>query len=141
MERMDGCGMVVLNGLSGVGDGRPAEATFGAQSVIDLILIDGEHWRHVAHSVQTVPAARAEVDSDHQLVCSSLWYERAAARPERAGEEEPAADVDLTSLLISSTRYRTNDRGDPAYWSEYKSACKPVLDELTARWKEAEAVG
>lgn len=142
MERMDGCGMVVLNGLRGVGDGRPAEATFGVQSVIDLFLIDGGHWRHAAHSVHIVPAARAEVDSDHQLVCSSLWYEPAAARSVRAEDERPAAmEVDLTALLISSTRYRTNDRGDRSYWSDYKAACKPVLDELTTRWKENQAAG
>jgi len=133
MDRMDAAGLVGLNGLCEVGDGRKAEATFGAKSVIDFILVDADHWR-LMNSVKVEFGACAEVASDHQLVRSAVRYHPVAGRARLV--EEGVAASDNVSYLINSTRYRTASNGNPTYFDEFEGRCREVLPGLMKSWTE-----
>jgi len=133
MDWMDTVGLVVLNGLCAVGDGRKAEATFGVRSVIDFILVDADHWR-LMDSVKVEFGACAEVASDHQLVRSELKYNPVADRVRHIVEE--AAVSGNVSYLINSTRYCTATKGNPNHFEEFEGQCREVLPGLVRSWTE-----
>ena len=98
IDRMDAAGLVVLNGLCAVGDGRKAEATYGVRSVIDFILVDTDHWP-LMESVQVVPGARGVVSSDHELITSSVCY-----RPVRRREPRSRSLISQRQCITSDHR-------------------------------------
>ncbi|MDR3738882.1 MAG: reverse transcriptase family protein, partial [Terracidiphilus sp.] len=133
LRRLDISGIVVLNGLSKVGDGIRAEATFSNNSVIDLILVDSDHWRSM-DSVTVLHQARAEVNSDHQLISTHIRYQPADASPlvpRGCGDQ-----FDDISFRISAIRYRVDGRGDPYWFERYRDSCDSLLPTVLQIWRE-----
>lgn len=128
VDRMDIAGLIILNGLVDVGDGLTAESTCGQSSVIDFIMVDSDHWQQM-ESVQRVQGATAEVNSDHQLITSSLSYDPIVGRGDSA-----TVEPDTVSHLINDTRYQINTKGDRHHFDNYQLACKQKLTELLSRW-------
>ena len=84
VERMDVAGLVVLNGLTDVSPGLPAEATHGVRSVLDLVLVDSQHWQRMG-AVQVQHDARVVVESDHELVTTTVQLPARPAQLWRRG--------------------------------------------------------
>lgn len=70
---MDGCDMLVLNGLCVLGE-EPAHQTFiggqlvNGQSVIDYLLISSSFLPHITMPVTNVPDEQQSITSDHTLI-------------------------------------------------------------------------
>ena len=140
MERMDAVGLVVLNGLAAVGSGARAEATFGVRSVIDLILVDANHWQ-LMDSVSVRRGARAVVQSDHELITTTLrcdpeLHDRVRFGPHGVAQEASDPVVENVSVFINKTRYITSTRGNPQHFDEYAQKCAEVLPDLVRSWSE-----
>lgn len=121
VDQMDAAGLVVLNGLCAVGDGSRAEATFGARSVIDLILVDAGHWQ-LMDSVRVQDDARGWVSSDHELIRTCLHYQPVAELLPQLSPSAPRPDN--VSFLINSTRYNTATKGNQHHFDEFEQSCK-----------------
>lgn len=138
VDRMDLAGLIVLNGLRDVGDGSIALATRGLGSVIDYIVVDSAHL-HLMGSVQIRHDAKAEVNSDHQLVAATITF-RCSNPPDNVVASSTLLP-DSIALHLSTTRYRTDAQGDLRYWSEYETECGRVLGAMADRWRTSRETG
>ena len=133
VNRMDNAGMVILNGLSDVGEGTPAYATRrgGGGSVIDFILINSEHWRHMESVIVRKEAADG-VLTDHHLTTSELRYDPIEIND---GRTAPARKLlDSVSFLISSEKYAVEARGDKAHFRRFQDAFASSMAPMLERW-------
>jgi len=137
LARLDASGIIVLNGLDAVGSGGRAEATIGVRRVIDLVLVDSDHWRHMS-SVTVQHAARAKVVSDHRLITTHISYQ--PADPGQLNPRRISEPSDDTSFLISASRYRVNSRGDPHYWDQFRAECVDALSTVLECWRMRDEV-
>ena len=133
VNRMDNAGMVILNGLRDVGEGTPAHATRrgGGGSVIDFILVNSEHWRHM-ESVIVKEEAADGVLTDHHLTTSELRYDPIEIND---GQAAPARKpLDSVSFLISSEKYAVEARGDKAHFRRFENAFASSMAPMLERW-------
>lgn len=129
---MDSVGMVVLNGLTALGSGLPAEATFGSHSVIDFVLVDSAHWQDAVEVSVETKWARPALESDHEMILTGLWYTPSAY------QQRKQHAVVASPLAVNTVRYHTNAKGDSEYFKSYRNECTRVLEPLTQQWNESD---
>ena len=138
VARMDDMGLVILNGLSDVGEGPRAESTRGDTAVIDFLMVDAPHWQW-ACAVQIHEDASAEVYSDHRLVETSIIIPRARKMRMRCADSacpvaEQAGLPPSISASVSRVRFRASARGDPHFFDAFALACRAQLEPLLRLW-------
>lgn len=156
VSRMNTVGMMIVNGLSDVGDGEYAEATCGRDdpctSVIDFVMIHEKFIQNMS-SVRVVTESELQLHplqgtiqtvpySDHRLVKSCLSYER-RVRKKKKGQsdhdhEEENIDINqhpVISDIIYQQRFDVDKKGEVDHFDLFKSLCERKMKGLVKDFK------